>query len=86
VYGATIKDRETGLIFSDATELRAQLLRILAYPEAGRRIADAARSYVAGERMMAYQVAERTAWYRSLWERRDALNASLRERMPALFA
>lgn len=85
VYGATIKDRETGLIFSDAAELRAQLLRILAYPEAGRRIADAARAYVAAKRMLAYQVAGRTAWYRSLWERRGELNERLRERVPQLF-
>ena len=27
--------------------------------------------------MLAYQVAARTSWYRSLWARRDALNAAL---------
>jgi hypothetical protein len=35
--------------------------------------------------MLAYQVADRAAWYRSLWQRRDQLNAALRERVPALF-
>jgi SAM-dependent methyltransferase len=85
VYGGTIKDQKTGLIFTDSLEMRSALLRILAYPEAARRIADAARAYVAAERMAAYQVAARLAWYRSLWERRDALNAALRARMPALF-
>ena len=75
VYGDTIQNGKTGLIFRDAMELRAGLLRLLAYPEATRKIADAARAYVARERMLAYQVTARTEWYRSLWERRDALNA-----------
>jgi SAM-dependent methyltransferase len=85
VYGETIEDGRTGLIFRDAAELRSALLRLLAYPEATKRMADAARAYVAASRMLAYQVAERTAWYRSLWERREALNEALRARVPALF-
>jgi hypothetical protein len=86
VYGATLQNGKTGLIFRDAMELRAGLLRLLAYPEATRKIGDAARAYVARERMLAYQVTARAAWYRSLWERRDALNAALKQRMPELFA
>jgi 2-polyprenyl-3-methyl-5-hydroxy-6-metoxy-1,4-benzoquinol methylase len=86
VYGETIQNGKTGLIFRDAMELRAGLLRLLAYPEATRKIADAARAYVARERMLAYQVTARTEWYRSLWERREALNAALKQRVPELFA
>jgi glycosyltransferase involved in cell wall biosynthesis len=86
VYGDTIQNGKTGLIFRDAMELRAGLLRLLAYPEATRKIADAARAYVARERMLAYQVTARTEWYRSLWERRDALNEALKQRVPELFA
>jgi hypothetical protein len=67
-------------------EMRAHLLRLLAYPEASRKIADAARLYVAQHRMLAYQTAARIAWYRSLWERRDALNEALQMRVPELFA
>jgi SAM-dependent methyltransferase len=85
VYGETIEDGRRGLIFRDATELRSALLRLLAYPEATRRMAEAARAYVGSKRMLAYQVADRTAWYRSLWERREALNEALRGRVPALF-
>jgi hypothetical protein len=48
-------------------------------------MADAARHYVASQRMLAYQVAKRTAWYRALWEDRSALNQALRLRMPKLF-
>jgi SAM-dependent methyltransferase len=85
VYAASIQNQKTGLIFGDLAELRAHLLRILAYPEAARRIADAARAYVANERMLAYQIAPRIAWYQNLWSRREDLNARLRERVPALF-
>jgi 2-polyprenyl-3-methyl-5-hydroxy-6-metoxy-1,4-benzoquinol methylase len=85
VYSASMQDGKTGLIFRDAMDLRAALLRMLAYPQATRRIADAARAYVADERMLAYQVAPRMAWYRSLWDRREALNAALKQRMPELF-
>jgi hypothetical protein len=35
--------------------------------------------------MLAYQVAPRIAWYRSLWERRDALFAAQRERVRAYY-
>jgi hypothetical protein len=73
------------LLFRNAVELRSALLRLLAYPEATRKIGDAARAYVARERMLAYQVEARAAWYRSLWDRRDALNAALAARVPALF-
>jgi glycosyltransferase involved in cell wall biosynthesis len=86
VYANTIEDGKTGFLFSDAMELRSVLLRQLAYPEAARKIADEARNYVAKERMLAYQVAARTKWYRSLWERRDELNAALKARVPELFA
>jgi 2-polyprenyl-3-methyl-5-hydroxy-6-metoxy-1,4-benzoquinol methylase len=86
VYENSIVANRTGLIFNNVGEMRAHLLRILAYPEASRRVADAARTYVAQQRMLAYQTADRLAWYRSLWERRDELNEALRARQPALFA
>ena len=50
-------------------------------PEVARGLGNAARSYVAGERMLAYQVAERVAWYRSLWARRVELTNALYARM-----
>jgi glycosyltransferase involved in cell wall biosynthesis len=85
VYGNVIQDGKTGLIFRDAAELRSALLRLLAYPEASKRMATAARGYVASKRMLAYQVDERINWYRSLWARRDELNAALKARVPELF-
>jgi len=81
VYGASIEDGRTGLLFRDAEELRARLRRLIAMPELARTLADAARAYVAAERMLAYQVADRICWYRSLWARREALTAAVRERL-----
>lgn len=81
VYGDSIEDGRTGMLFRDPVEFHARLLRLVAMPELARGVADAARRYVAEERMLAYQVAPRIAWYRSLWERRDALEAGRQERL-----
>ncbi|HVC62182.1 MAG TPA: methyltransferase [Acetobacteraceae bacterium] len=84
VYGETIDEGRTGLLFHDAAELQAKLLRLVAMPELARDLGDAARDYVAQNRMLAYQVAPRIAWYRSLWARREALTAALHERLAAV--
>ncbi|MDD2876521.1 MAG: methyltransferase domain-containing protein [Acidiphilium sp.] len=86
VYEASIRDGETGLLFRSPDHLRMQLLRLLAYPEAAKRLAEAARAEIAAERMLAYQLRARTDWYHALWARRDELTEALRARVPALFA
>ena len=85
VYENSLIDGQTGLLFRSPDALRMQLLRLLAYPDAAQRMANAARDYVARERMLAYQTRARIDWYRSLWDRRDALTEALRARMPRLF-
>ncbi len=84
VYADSIEDGHTGLLFHNADELRERLLRLVAMPELARGLGNAARSYVAGERMLAYQVAQRIAWYRSLWARRVELTNALHARMTKL--
>lgn len=84
VYAGSITDGETGVLFRDAEELGQRLLRLIANPEIGRAIADAAHAKVLRERMLADQVANRIAWYRSLWARRAGLQAALAARVPAL--
>jgi len=84
VYAASIEDGRTGLLFRDAEELREQLMRLVAMPELARTLGNAARNYVVSERMLAYQVAQRIAWYRSLWMRRAELTNALYARMPQL--
>jgi len=83
VYEHTLRHGDTGLLFRDPDELRLHLLRALALPESVRIIAERARAYVAAERMLAYQVEPRLAWYRSLWDRRAALEDARRERLMA---
>lgn len=81
VYGDSVVEGETGLLFRDPDELRAKLLRLIAMPELAQEIGDNARRYVTQHRMLADQVGPRIAWYRSLWARREALTAALRERL-----
>jgi glycosyltransferase involved in cell wall biosynthesis len=86
VYGDTLEDGRTGMLFRSPEELRTRLLRACAMPDIARGIADRARDYVAAERMLAYQVADRIAWYRDLWARREALTEALFARAPELQA
>lgn len=81
VYGETIEEGRTGLLFRDAAELQAKLMRLVAMPEMARDLGDAARDYVGQQRMLAYQMGPRIAWYRSLWARREVLTAALHERL-----
>jgi len=81
VYADSIDDGRTGLLFRDAQELEARLLRLVAMPELARGLGDAARDHIANHRMLAYQVAQRIAWYRSLWQRRDELTNALYARL-----
>jgi glycosyltransferase involved in cell wall biosynthesis len=81
VYADSVVDGETGLLFETADDLRVSLRRLVEDRAFCQRIADNARAYVARERMIAYQVAPRVAWYRSLWERRAELTRALEERL-----
>jgi hypothetical protein len=81
VYGDSVEHNHTGLLFRDAWELRDQLLRLVQEPERACNLGNAAWEYVRHERMMAYQVAPRIAWYRSLWDRRTMLAAAREARI-----
>jgi len=84
VYAGSIEDGRTGILFRDPPELQQRLIRLVANPHLGRTMADAARGVIAGHRMLAYQLADRVAWYRSLWERREDLHRALLARVPEL--
>ena len=83
-YAGSIEDGRTGLMFRDGADLQKRLLHLLADPLRGRAIGDAARTMVAQSRMLAGQVPQRLAWYRSLWARREELHRALLERVPDL--
>jgi SAM-dependent methyltransferase/glycosyltransferase involved in cell wall biosynthesis len=84
VYADSIEDGRTGLLFGDPDEMHERLLRLIAMPDLARAIGDAARDYVTRERMLAHQVADRVAWYRDLWDRREELTAALLARLVAM--
>jgi glycosyltransferase involved in cell wall biosynthesis len=84
VYARSIEDGRTGLLFASATELEDRLSLLIEQPERAQAIAGAARQYVADHRMLRDQIPPRIAWYRSLWERRDALHRAVLERVPEL--
>ncbi len=84
VYERTIEDGSTGVLFRSPEELEQRLLRLVANPDVTRSIGDAARAYVLRERMLAYQIADRAAWYHDLWARRAELHAALLGRVPEL--
>lgn len=81
VYGTSIEDGRNGLLFRNAEEMRTRLMRLIVMPEVAFDLASAARAHVASERMLAYQVAPRIRWYRSLWDRREDLTAALAARL-----
>jgi SAM-dependent methyltransferase len=84
VYGDSIQDGQTGVLFRDANELEQRLSRLVANPDVTRGIGDGARAFVEDNRMLAYQVAHRSRWYHSLWARREELNHALLARIPEL--
>lgn len=45
-------------------------------------MAEAARAWVAAERLLHLQVAPRLDWYRDLWAQREALDTTLLRRLP----
>jgi len=84
VYSASIQDGQTGLIAEALDDWSPALERLLAEPELRHSIARAAWTSVADDRMFAFQVETRRAWYASLWDRRAELQQSLIARTPAL--
>jgi len=84
VYSDTIQDGRSGILFRNPEELERGLLRLVADFGLARSLGDAARAWVAEHRMLAYQIGQRVAWYRSLWSRREELTEALIRRVPQL--
>jgi hypothetical protein len=84
VYAGSLRDGETGRLFTMDAQLEAILQGWLADPAAAQAMGQRARQWVAGSRLQQHQAPEREAWYRSLWERREKLTAQLLERVPEL--
>ena len=85
VYGESIRDGETGLLFRSPEEFEAGLNRLLDDAALRRSIIEEAHRYVAEERMLSGHFRERYEWYRELRDRLPELNRQLRERVPEMF-
>lgn len=85
VYGNTIDDGRTGLIFEGAEDFEAKLNRLIDDHDGRRSIADGAYRYVAENRMLSQHYRERYEWYREMLDRLPELNRDLRGRVPELF-
>lgn len=84
VYGERAEHREIGVFAASADEWRQSLLRLCKdAAEIGRRRA-LGLAYVKRERMHCHQVAAREAWYRSLRDQREILEAQRQQRFKAL--
>ena len=84
IYGSTIKNGETGLIYRSSVELEAHLERLLVDSKLRRRLGENARRYVAENRLLAQHFGARHDWYLSMLGRKDELEAELRARVPEL--
>ena len=84
VYENSLRDGETGVLFRDADEFARELDSLIADDARRERIAAAARAWLCDGRLLWQQTARRLAWYRDLWDRRDALDRALVERVPEI--
>ncbi|MGE0718083.1 MAG: glycosyltransferase [Alphaproteobacteria bacterium] len=82
VYGATVVDGETGMLFRTPEEFAAKLRLLIEDGELRRKIAGAAYAYVRDHRLMKDQFRRRYEWYLSLLDRKAELDAGVRERLP----
>jgi len=84
VYGDTIDNGRTGLVFDTPDEFAGGLARLIEDGALRRDLADNAYRYVKAERLADTQAPLRAGWYRSLAERRTELTAALLRRTPEI--
>jgi hypothetical protein len=85
LYGATLVDGRTGVLYRSATEFMVGLQRLIQEVDLRTRIVGTGRKYVAEYRMHAGYYEARHAWYMELIAKADGLRTSYRWRMPELY-
>lgn len=85
VYGSSIRDGQTGLIYRDAPEFSEALRALLTNPELRRTLAKSAYEEMARHRMLARHYRQRYEWYLTLANDKPRLDVALRQRHPELF-
>ena len=81
VYGASVRDGETGFLYRDPAEFREKLLRLLEDKERRVDMARAAYDYVGRERLLSRHYEERLAFYNEMLDRWEELDRELGLRM-----
>ena len=81
VYGDTVADGRTGMIFRNGEEFSEKLARLIEDRALRRRIAAAAYDYVKENRLLSAHYEERVQFYRSLAAQKAALDEQLRTRL-----
>lgn len=77
VYGASVRDGETGFLYRDPAEFREKLLRLLEDKDRRVRMARAAYDYVRRERLLSFHYEERLEVYRDMLDRWEELDREL---------
>ena len=84
VYAGSIRNWDTGVIFTSPDEFSSALARLIEDAALRQRLAQQAYRYVSEERQLDGQLAARERWYSSLVARRNELTAALLARVPEL--
>lgn len=85
LYPATLRDGETGVIFTSAEDFKHKFISLINDNEMRHNIADNAYEYVYRERLLSQHYMKRLEWYQSLLARLPELNDALRLRVPEIF-
>ncbi len=85
VYGATLLDGETGLLFDSPEEFETKLNLLLDDHVLRLRLAANAYRYVAQHRLLSQHFRERYNWYCAMLDRLPELNRDLQARVPEMF-
>ncbi|TAF50793.1 MAG: methyltransferase domain-containing protein [Oscillatoriales cyanobacterium] len=86
VYGDTINDGETGLIYHSPEDFTAKLRELISDAALRDRLGRSAYAWVGAHRLLKHQVRDRIRWYYDMRHQLPQLNADLRDRAPELFS
>ena len=85
VYGASVADGGTGVLYRSPSEFAVGLQRLIQEADLRNHVARGAREHMAKNRMMADHYKARYAWYLELIAKADTLRAAHRARVPELY-
>lgn len=85
VYGRSVADGETGVLYRSPSEFAVGLQRLIQEADLRNHVAAGAREHMAKTRMMADHYQARYAWYLELIDKADTLRAAHRARVPELY-